>query len=296
MPGQLPPLAAMRAFEAAARHLSFTKAAEELAMTQAAVSYQIKVLEERVGSPLFVRRTRQVALTEIGQRLATAASEAFRILADGYEDVRKDSSNILSVSTVLTFAANWLSRRIGGFQAAHPGMTIWLDTSSRMVDFARENIDVAIRSGSGNWPDLAVHRLLPASFTPMLSPKLAETIGGVKEPADLLKLPILDPSDPWWSEWLQLAGVKTDGFDTRPGNRLGAQLYEANAAIAGQGVAILTPAFFVSELASGALIRPFELLGNDDHSYWLAYPKQRANVPKIRAFRAWVEAEALRPT
>lgn len=291
MSTNLPPLAAMRAFEAAARHLSFTRAAEELAMTQAAVSYQIKVLEERVGSPLFVRRTRQVALTEPGARLAAAATEAFRILADGYEDVRKDSSSVLNVSTILTFAANWLSRHIGAFQIAHPNMTIRLDTSTHFVDFARENVDVAIRAGGGRWDGLAAHRLLPASFTPMLSPKLAASIGGVKEPADLLKLPIVDPTDPWWSEWFRAAGVKADGFEKRPGNRLGAQLYEANAAIAGQGVAILTPAFFTNELESGTLIQPFDLLGDDDHSYWLVYQKQRANVPKIRAFRDWILAE-----
>jgi len=291
MTGQLPPLAAIRVFEAAARHSSFTRAAEELAMTQAAVSYQIKVLEERVGSPLFVRRTRQVVLTEVGQRLAVAASEAFRILADGYEDVRKDASNILNVSTILTFAANWLSRHMGGFQVAHPNMTVRLDTSSRMVDFAREDIDVAIRAGAGTWPGLTAHKLFPACFTPMLSLRLAATIGGVKEPADVLKLPIVDPTDPWWSEWFRIAGVKTEGFEKRPGNRLGAQLYEANAAIAGQGVAILTPAFFHSELNTGALIRPFDLTGNDSDGYFLVYQAQRANVPKIRAFREWILAE-----
>jgi LysR family glycine cleavage system transcriptional activator len=291
MSNKLPPLAALRAFEAAARHMSFTRAAEELAMTQAAVSYQIKLLEERVGSPLFMRRSRQVVLTEAGQRLAAAATDAFRILADGYEDVRKDSSSVLNVSTILTFAANWLSRHIGAFQVAHPDMTIRLDTSTHFVDFARENVDIAIRAGGGNWDGLAVHRLLPASFTPMLSPKLAASIGGVKEPADLLKLPIVDPTDPWWTEWFKAAGVEVDGFEKRPGNKLGAQLYEANAAIAGQGVAILTPAFFTNELESGTLIRPFDLLGDDDHSYWLVYQKQRANVPKIRAFRDWILAE-----
>jgi LysR family glycine cleavage system transcriptional activator len=125
----------------------------------------------------------------------------------------------------------------------------------------------------------------------MLSPKLAESIGGVREPADLLKLPIVDPADPWWGEWFRAAGVEADGFEKRPGHRLGAQLYEANAAIAGQGVAILTPAFFAAELESGTLVRPFELVGNNADAYWLVYQPQRANVPKIRAFREWIMAE-----
>lgn len=291
MSNTLPPLAALRAFEATARHLSFTRAAEELAMTQAAVSYQIKVLEERVGAPLFLRRPRQVLLTEPGQRLAAAASEAFRILAGAYEDVRQDASGVLHVSTMLTFAANWLSRHIGAFQAAHPSMTLYLDTSTRLVDFARENVDVAIRAGAGEWAGAVAHKLFPASFAPMLSPRLAETIGGVNKPADLLRLPIVDPSDPWWGDWFRSAGVAVDGFEKRPGNRLGAQLYEANAAIAGQGVAILTPAFFAAELANGLLVQPFDIAGNDRDAYWLVYAEHRRNVPKIRIFRDWLLAE-----
>jgi LysR family glycine cleavage system transcriptional activator len=291
MPNRLPPLAAIRAFEAAARHLSFTRAAEELGMTQAAVSYQIKVLEERVGSPLFVRRPRQVSLTEAGLRLAAAATEAFRILADGYDAARKDAFGVLTVSTILTFAANWLSRHLGAFQMANPSLAVRLDTSTHMVDFQRETIDVAIRAGAGNWPGLAMHKLFPAVFTPMLSPKLAASIGGVHEPSDILKLPIVDPTDPWWRQWFREAGVSVEDFEKRPGNRLGAQLYEANAAMAGLGVAILTPAFFAPELANGTLVQPFDIVGDDGDAYWLVYPEPRRNVPKIRIFREGSLAE-----
>ncbi len=174
---------------------------------------------------------------------------------------------------------------------AHPSLAVRLDTSTRLIDFAREDVDVAIRAGGGTWPGLAKHFLFKADFTPMLSPKLAESIGGVKEPADLLRLPILDPSDYWWKEWFTLAGVPTDTLETRTRNSMGAQAYEASAAMAGHGVAILTRALFVSELADGRLIQPFDIVGDDGHAYWLVYPESRRNVPKIRAFRDWVLGE-----
>lgn len=288
---QLPPLQAIRVFEAVARHLSFTKAAGELGMTQAAASYQIKLLEERVGGPLFLRRPRQIVLTEAGQRMAPAVSEAFALLGGAYAAARTGADNLLCVSTLLTFASNWLAQHLGSFQVAHPSLAVRLDTSNRVVDFAREDIDIAIRSGGGNWPGVEVHKLFNADFTPMLSPKLAASIGGVKEPADLLRLPILDPGDIWWRDWFIAAGLPVEELAKRPGSSMGAQAYEANAAIAGQGVAIVTGALFKAELADGRLIQPFDLVGDDGHAYWLVYPTGRRNVPKIRAFREWILAE-----
>ncbi|RWO38214.1 MAG: transcriptional regulator GcvA [Mesorhizobium sp.] len=288
---QLPSLQAIRVFEAVARHLSFTKAAGELGMTQAAASYQIKLLEGRVGAPLFLRRPRQIVLTEAGQRMAPAVSEAFALLGGAYAAARSGADGVLCVSTLLTFASNWLAQHLGSFQVAHPSLAVRLDTSNRLVDFAREDIDIAIRSGGGNWPGVEVHKLFNADFTPMLSPKLAATIGGVKEPADLLRLPILDPGDIWWRDWFIAAGLPVEELAKRPGSSMGAQAYEANAAIAGQGVAIVTAALFKAELADGRLIQPFDLVGDDGHAYWLVYPQARRNVPKIRAFREWILAE-----
>ena len=144
-------------------------------MTQAAVSYQIRMLEERVGAPLFLRRPRQVALTEAGQRLAPAVTEALYLLREAYAAARGGAQGMLVVSTLLTFASNWLAQHLGSFQLAHPALAVRLDTSNRLVDFAREEIDVAIRSGGGKWPGMAVHQLFHADFTPMLSPKLAAT-------------------------------------------------------------------------------------------------------------------------
>ena len=139
--------------------------------------------------PLFLRRPRQVVLTEAGQRLAPAVTEAFALMSEAYAAVRAGAEGTLVISTVQTFGSNWLARHLGSFQIAHPSIAVRLDTSSHMVDFAREDIDVGIRSGGGNWPGLAAHMLFRADFTPMLSPQLAASIGGVKEPADLLRLP-----------------------------------------------------------------------------------------------------------
>src|SRR3954471_10030034 len=226
VPLQLPPLAAVRAFEAAARNASFTRAAEELGMTQAAVSYQIKVLEERVGVPLFLRRPRQVELTEAGQRLAPAVTEAFALLAEAYAGVRAGAEGTLVISTVQTFGSNWLARHLGSFQIAHPSIAVRIDTSGHLVDFGREEIDLGIRSGGGKWPGLAVHMLFRADFTPMLSPRLADSIGGVKQPADLLRLPVLDSDDLWWTRWFAAAGVKAEELSKRPGRSMGSQASE----------------------------------------------------------------------
>lgn len=287
----LPPLTATRVFEAVARHGSFTKAASELGMTQAAVSYQIKVLEDRVGAPLFLRRPRQIALTEVGQRLAPAITQAFTQISEAYVAARGGAQGTLVISTIATFASNWLARRLGSFQIANPSLAVRLQTDPHLVDFSREEVDIGIRSGEGAWPGLATHRLIDADFTPMLSPGLAASIGGVKEPADLLRLPLLDTSDPWWAKWFKAAGVPVEGLGNRPGNSMGAQVYEGNAAVAGQGVAILTPAFFAAELADGRLIQPFDLLCDDGQAYWMVYPETRRNSPKISAFRQWMQAE-----
>ncbi len=288
---RLPPLAAIRVFEAAARHASFTKAAAELGMTQAAVSYQIKLLEERVGSPLFLRLPRQVALTAVGEKLAPAVTRAFEAMDDAFAATRLDGDDRLHISVVATFASHWLVERLGRFQLEHPAISLRLSTSQHLIDFNREEIDLGIRSGIGEWPGLTAHLLLKADFTPMLSPALAASIGGVHQPGDLLKLPLVDAGDPWWVAWFEANGVAYAPSGPYRGNRLGSQHLEALAATAGQGVAILTPAFFGSEITRGNLIRPFEVTGYDGHGYWLVYPEGRRNLPKIRAFREWILAE-----
>ena len=285
------PLNALRVFEAVARLGSFTKAGEELGMTQTAVSYQVKLLEENVGEPLFLRLPRHISLTDTGERLAPRVTEAFETLQAAMAEARGETEVTLQITCLATFAGQWLARRLGNFQLSHPNIAVRINTSDTLVDFSREGFDIGIRSGTGEWPGLRAEKLMDVYFTPMLSPALAETIGGVHEPADLLKLRIFDTTDPWWHQWLEAAGVPTSNLKTRATSFYGAQAYEASAAVAGQGVAILTPDFYPEELASGKLIRPFELQCTDGRGYWLTYPENRRNVPKIKAFRNWIMTE-----
>jgi len=285
------PLNALRAFEAVARLGSFTRAGDEIGMTQTAVSYQIKLLEENIGEPLFLRRPRQISLTDAGRRLSPKVTEAFGMLNEAIASVRAAADETLIIHSTSTFAAQWLARNLGSFQLQHPDIAVRLTTSDALIDFSRETADVAIRSGKGDWPTLLAHRLMRVDFTPMLSPALAESIGGVKEPIDLLKLRIIDAGDPWWAVWFTAAGVTNADLASRPRTRLGAQSFEASAAIAGQGVAILTPEFYRDDLATGRLLQPFPLVCDDGLDYWLAYPESRRNMRKIKAFRNWVMAE-----
>lgn len=287
----IPPLAAVRAFEAAARHLSFTRAASELGMTQAAVSYQIKILEERIGAPLFLRRPRAVVLTEAGQRLAPEVTRGFDTLRDAFASFARAEGTLI-VNTMHTFAAQWLAPRLGVFQLMHPNLAVRLETTQRVVDFAREEVDVVVRAGKGTWPGLFATRLMDVTFTPMLSPALAASVGGIREPADLLKLPLLDPKDPWWLTWLTANNLPIDVLDRQKLPSMHLQTLNAAAAMAGTGVTLLTPAYFRQELADGRLFQPFDRVIDEGQSYWLAYPEGRRNVPKIRVFRDWIVAEA----
>jgi LysR family transcriptional regulator, glycine cleavage system transcriptional activator len=279
------PLNALRAFDAAARRMSFTKAGDELGMTQTAVSYQIKLLEDVLGEPLFLRRPRQVTLTDAGARLAPKIAEAFGIMDEALAGTKSQSDSTLIIHTTATFASRWLAAHLGTFQLENPGIAVRLETSQEMVDFTRIEADVAIRSGSGEWPGLKSHFLMKSDFTPMLSPALAETIGGVHVPSDILKLRIIDPGDIWWPIWFAAAGLPEADLEGRPISRFGAQSFEAAAAIAGQGVAILKPEFYVDDVALGRLIQPFDLRATDGSDYWFAYPEARRHSNKIRAFR-----------
>jgi len=238
------PLNALRVFEAAARHASFTRAGDELGMTQTAVSYQIKLLEETLGETLFLRQPRQVILSEAGERLAPKVAEGLTKLAEAVADLRGAAEQKLHIHSTPTFATQWLSRTLGDFQLKHPTIAVRLSTSQDLIDFARVEADVSIRWGKGDWPGLTCHRVMRMDFAPMLSPALAETIGGVNEPADLLKLPIISPLDIWWRTWFSAAGIDNPGLERFPPNELGVQTIDAQVAMAGQGVAILNPGHF----------------------------------------------------
>lgn len=284
------PLNALRVFEAAARHRSFTKVGEELGMTQTAVSYQIKLLEDHVGEALFLRKPRRISLSEAGERLAPKVAEGFELLREALADLRNTADGTLIIHATATFASQWLARHLGLFQLRNPGIAVRLETSQEVIDFSRTQADVAIRTGKGDWPGLRSHFVMRNHFTPMLSPKLAESVGGIREPLDLLKLRIIDPADAWWRIWFTAAGHPDVALGTYPRSRLGAQSFEAAAAVAGHGIAILSPEFYTEEVASGRLIQPFELTCEDGSHYWLVYPEARRNAGKIRAFCEFLRA------
>jgi LysR family glycine cleavage system transcriptional activator len=284
----LPPLAALRAFEAAARHLSFTKAAHELGMTQAAVSYQVRLLEERLGVSLFLRKPRKVQLTDAGAHLAGRASEAFDTLRDAVAMVSERADDTLVISCNTTFATNWLGPHIGEFQMQNPSLAVRLIPYNRGREFGEDDTDVAVVVRPDVEPNLRSHMLIHGTGTPMLSPALAETIGGVNEPADLLKLPIIDPNDTWWKIWFEAAGLPEPEIEHKPEARMGAQVLEANRAIVGQGVAILTPFFYEDAVRRGSLIQPFDLACDVGVDWLLVYPEARRNARKIRLFRDWL--------
>lgn len=282
------PLNALRVFDAAARHLSFTKAGEELGMTQTAVSYQVKLLEENIGEPLFVRKARQVSLTEAGQRLAPKVADAFNTLREAVDNVRDTSDTTLTIHSTATFASRWLSRHLGAFQLEHPSIAVRLETSGTLIDFNQSDCDVAIRWSSDDGKGLIYHQLLRGVYTPMLHPALAESIGGLHKPEDLLRLRIIDPGDVWWSQWFKDVGIENPGLDRYPRSRLNVQAFEAAAAIASQGVAMLTPELYADEVALGRLYQPFEHLSTEGKNYWLVYPENRRNIRKIKLFRDWI--------
>jgi LysR family glycine cleavage system transcriptional activator len=293
----LPPLAAIRAFEAAARTENFTAAAAELGMTQAAVSYQVKSLEERMGAPLFVRERGRVRLTPLGARLLPALSSAFDTIEAAFASHRQEDETLLTVTTTHTFANTWLAWRLGAFQMEHPDLAVRLSTSNEVVDLRSGDSDVAIRAGRGEWDGLEKQKLFDVDFTPMASvacmTEAERKFGPEFEPAHLLHLPLISPQDSWWEQWFRDRGVEMDGRpQPRGGLRLDNQANEGHAAMGGQGFALMTPFLWVNDVAQGRLIVPFPAqISQRGWSYWLVYPTERRMVPKIKRFREWLVAE-----
>jgi LysR family glycine cleavage system transcriptional activator len=290
----LPPLAAVKVFEAAARHENFTQAAAELGMTQAAVSYQVRLLEERLGVPLFLRSKQRVTLSEAGRKVAPLVSTAFDGLSEAFASLVEEDEGVLTISTAQTFASNWLAGHLGAFQIARPELAVRLQTGNRLVDFARDEADVAVRMGAGPWPGLRAHFLFHHHFTPMCTPEFRDR-HGLSESKDVLKVPRLTPDDDWWKQWLSAAGLPVPE-ERSPGIRLDSQATEGQAAMAGHGLGMLTPMFWKAELRSGRLVQPFPLIACERRGHWLVYPEHQRGRAKIRAFRDWllreIEAEA----
>lgn len=284
------PLSAIRVFEAAARLKSFTRAADELGVTQAAVSWQVKALEQRLDQPLFNRLPREVTLTSAGERLSRVATEALSQLRSAVSDLVEVEEGVLSITTVQSLGGQWLAPRLGGFQIAHPRIAVRLEASSRVIDLSREGVDMALRGGQGQWPGMTSHFLIPAVQTPLCTPEFLARVGGVQWPDDLMDLPRIGVAREW-AEWFQAAGVSASD---RAAPRLAsdAQALEVASALAHHGVALGSPIFFARELAEKRLVQPFETVARYTGGYWLAYPTERGRVRKIAAFRDWVLAQA----
>jgi LysR family glycine cleavage system transcriptional activator len=291
---RLPPLNALRAFEAAARHLSFTRAAAELNVTQTAISHQIRALEERLGVRLFRRLPRGLLLTEEAQRYLPPVRDAFDQIALATERLTAaGASATLTVSVLPSFAGKWLVPRLGRFRVAHPDLDLRISASSDLVDFARDDVDVGIRMGRGDYPGLRVDRLFGEALVPVCSPALLQGEHSLRRPEDLRHHLLLHDDDySGWELWLALVGVA--GVDARRGPLFTDSAMVVQAAAEGQGVALARRQLAAGDLAAGRLIQPFEVTIPHDLAYFLVCPAATAGQPKIAAFRDWLLAEAAR--
>lgn len=289
---RLPPLNALKAFEAAARHESFTRAAEELCVTQGAVSHQVKALEAELGIKLFNRERQRLVITDAGREYLNVVRDAFDRVAVGTERLlQRQSSGVLTVSTSPDFAAKWLVNRLGRFAEEHPTIDLRVSATLHHVDFAREDVDLAVRHGDGNWPGLDVVRLSAEHLFAVCSPKLLAGRNRLAKPADLLKFPLLHvDSRKDWAKWLEAAGV--DGGELSHGPVLNRESMVIDAAIDGQGVALARTTLVASDLINGRLVRPLDEELRLPKTYWIICPKATTTLPKIVTFRKWLLAEA----
>ncbi len=276
---------ALRVFEAAARLTSFTRAAEELGMTQAAVSWRIRDLEQRLGRPLFTRGTRQVSLTSEGERLAVASTEAMSLLRRALMDMMETDHGILSITTLQTLATQWLAKRLGEFQLANPDLAVRVDTSPVLATLGSDGLDIGLRFGSGKWAGMECRFLLPALFSPLCSPAMAERLN-LKQPSDLERAHLVgDPDE--WRAWFAAAKVLDTGSVSPPRLVADNQAMEVAAAIGDQVVALGSPILYARELERGLLVQPFKQTVPLADGYWLCYPTGRRTVSKITRFRDW---------
>ena len=288
---RLPPLNAIRAFEAAARHLSITLAADELNVTPGAVSRQIKGLEDALGLQLLRRGHRQIALTRQGSDYYRAVTKALETLREATRRLkRRGQRQPLKIRAYTTFAMRWLIPRLSGFHVAHPGIEVLLKASLEPVDFRKEDIDGAIRLGDGQWPGAHSVRLVDNILAPVASPGLLKTGPRLRRPADLAHHTLLHsiarPDD--WARWLEAAGA-ADKVDARAGMTYESSAMGYAAAVEGQGVAMAQLFLVEKGLEAGRLVLPFrQTLDMGDHTYYLLTPAHREKTAHMRTFRIWL--------
>ncbi len=297
MSERLPPISALRALEAAARLLNFTQAAQELNVTQSAISHQVRHLEEIWGLKLFDRRARQLALTRNGQALAPLVGRFLDRMAVTLEALRNESQREpLRVNMLQSFAVKWLTPRLNRFHEAYPDLDVWISTSEDFMSFRKQQVDVAIRLGDGDYPGLHTSFLLREYVFPVCTPEFVERYGRPSTPQELLKYPLLlrmgEPAHPNWEHWFAKIGMA--GVVLTEGPRFPDTNMALQAAMAGQGVALARSAHVGDDLAAGRLIKLFDTHLRSSVSYYLVCPEGTEDFPKIAAFREWVLAEAER--
>lgn len=300
---RLPPLNALRAFEAAARHRSFAKAAEELFVTPAAVSHQVKSLEDHLGAQLFRRLHRGLALTDAGHALLPDLTESLDRLAAATERLPRDRlAGRLVVSCLPSFASGWLVARLKGFAKRHPDLDVHLRSEIRHAEFDAEDVDVAIRYGPNPAEEslgrLAAWPLLYEEVFPVCAPALINAAHPLRRPEDLVHHVLLHdgdlrPGENWlgWSQWVKALRVESL-VDARRGPSFTDATALVLAAVSGQGIAIGRSAILADHLAAGRLVKRFDLVRRADFNYWIVSAGQRRDEPKIAAFRAWALEEA----
>jgi LysR family glycine cleavage system transcriptional activator len=293
----IPPLNPLRTFEVAARHRSFTRAAEELSVTAAAVSHQIKILEESLGIVLFVRQPKSLELTKAAQAYLPSIQKAFHQMAEATQQLQlRENSFTLKINVPPTFAVKWLMPRLIRFLKDHPSIDVKVSTSAQSVDFDREGFDLAVRYGRGVYPGLHAELCLPVEVFPVCSPTLLQGKHALQEPADLKHHILLhddstyaDVSNPNWAMWLLHAGVL--GVDATRGPSFWPSHLVINAAIDGMGVALAKRNWVEKDIEEGRLVKPFEISLPVEFSYYLVYPESRLKDPLITRFVDWVRSE-----
>jgi LysR family glycine cleavage system transcriptional activator len=295
-------LNALRAFESAGRHLSFTKAAAELNVTPAAIGHQVKALEELLEVPLFHRLTRALRLTQAGQAALPPLRDGFDKLAEAVDLLRAhETRGAITVSLGPAIAAKWLVPRLDRFRAAHPDLDVRLDATDKLVDFQRDNVDLAIRYGGGDYPGLEAERLSSEEIFPVCSPKLLDGPEPLEKPDDLRHHTLIhlewdseDVTAPTWHMWLLAAGIHDIDFTRGPAFSMRALALQA--AIEGQGVALASSFLVADDLAAGRLVVPFDLSVCDplDFAYHIVVSKRTADLPKVVAFKTWLLDEIAR--
>lgn len=291
----LPPTATLRAFEVATRHATFTSASEELHVTQSAVSHQLRYLEEQWGVQLF-QRGRSLTLTPAGAALAPVVREFFMKLEATLADLREQKGRVrLKVSTTYSFSLKWLLPRLPGLSRQHPEILVTLETTDAPINFTPAEPDVAIRFGTGNYPNLFSEFLFREQIFPVASPLLLERLGMPRKPADLRRYPLLTRAGadmvPKWDLWFQQAGVSVSTL--RESVRFADTNMTIEAALLGQGVALARSGHVENELAEGSLVRLFDVSLPSPLAYYFVCPKGIEDQPHVASFREWIMAESV---